>query len=195
MYIIRSAEFVKSGTNASHYPEPLKSEYLFLGRSNVGKSSLINAIVNRKNLARTSSEPGKTITMNFFNINDEIYLVDAPGYGYARRSQTQIAQFQAMLLDYIQTRESLKRIFMLVDMKVGATKDDIEVYQSIRNAGYVVTILLTKQDKLNQSERSKNIQMIKAQLNDAEVEMIPTSSESKRGIEKIHTLFEEDLHE
>lgn len=195
MYTIKTATFVKSGTDQSHFPEPLKSEYLFLGRSNVGKSSLINAIVNRKSLARTSSEPGKTITMNFFNINDEIYLVDAPGYGYARRSQTQIAQFQSMLLDYIETRASLKRIFMLIDMKVGATKDDIEVYQSIRNAGYQITILLTKQDKLNQSERAKNIQLIKTQLNDTVVEMIPTSSESKRGIDKIHTLFEEDLNE
>lgn len=195
MYTIKTATFVKSGTDQSHFPEPLKSEYLFLGRSNVGKSSLINAIVNRKSLARTSSEPGKTITMNFFNINDEIYLVDAPGYGYARRSQTQIAQFQSMLLDYIETRASLKRIFMLIDMKVGATKDDIEVYQSIRNAGYQITILLTKQDKLNQSERAKNIQLIKTQLNDTIVEMIPTSSESKRGIDKIHTLFEEDLNE
>lgn len=195
MYTIKTATFVKSGTDQSHFPEPLKSEYLFLGRSNVGKSSLINAIVNRKSLARTSSEPGKTITMNFFNINDEIYLVDAPGYGYARRSQTQIAQFQNMLLDYIETRASLKRIFMLIDMKVGATKDDIEVYQSIRNAGYQITILLTKQDKLNQSERAKNIQLIKTQLNDTVVEMIPTSSESKRGIDKIHTLFEEDLNE
>lgn len=195
MYTIKTATFVKSGTDQSHFPEPLKSEYLFLGRSNVGKSSLINAIVNRKSLARTSSEPGKTITMNFFNINDEIYLVDAPGYGYARRSQTQIAQFQNMLLDYIETRASLKRIFMLIDMKVGATKDDIEVYQSIQNAGYQITILLTKQDKLNQSERAKNIQMIKTQLNDTVVEMIPTSSESNRGIDKIHTLFEEDLNE
>lgn len=195
MYIIRSAEFVKSGTDETHYPEALKAEYLFLGRSNVGKSSLINAIVNRKNLARTSSEPGKTITMNFFNINDEIYLVDAPGYGYARRSQTLIAQFQQMLLDYIRNRASLKRIFMLIDMKVCATKDDIEVYESLKRAGHEVTILLTKQDKLNQSERSKNLNLIKQQLNDAEVLMIPTSSESKRGIEKIHAIFEEDLHE
>jgi GTP-binding protein len=195
MYIIRSAEFVKSGTNDTHYPEALKSEYLFLGRSNVGKSSLINAIVNRKNLARTSSEPGKTITMNFFNINDEIYLVDAPGYGYARRSRTQIALFQEMLLDYIKTRASLKRIFMLIDMKVCATKDDIEVFQSMKRAGYEVTILLTKQDKLNQSERFKNVNIIKKQLSDAEIQMIPTSSETKRGIEKIHAIFEEDLNE
>lgn len=194
MYIIRSAEFVKSGTDASHFPEPLKTEYLFLGRSNVGKSSLINAIVNRKSLARISAAPGKTITMNFFNINDEIYLVDAPGYGYARRSQTLIAQFQQMLFDYIENRTSLKRIFMLIDMKVCATVDDIEVYQSLKRAGYEITILLTKQDKLNQSERAKNMQAIKQQLNDAEVQMIPTSSETKRGIDKIHMIFEEDLH-
>jgi GTP-binding protein len=100
-----------------------------------------------------------------------------------------------MLLSYIQNRASLKRIFMLIDMKVGATKDDIEVYSSMKRVGYEVTILLTKQDKLNQSERAKNLNMIKTQLNDAEVLMIPTSSESKRGIEKIHAIFEEDLHE
>ena len=97
MLTIKSAEFIKSGTDETHYPDPLKTEYLLLGRSNVGKSSLINALLNRKNLARTSREPGKTVTLNFFLVNEAFYIVDAPGYGYARRSRTIIESFQKMI--------------------------------------------------------------------------------------------------
>ena len=98
---------------------PIGSEYLFLGRSNVGKSSLINALLNRKSLARTSREPGKTTTLNFFLVNESFHLVDAPGYGYARRSRTLIDSFQKMISRYLQQRDSLRRIFLLIDMKVG----------------------------------------------------------------------------
>ncbi|MDY0210010.1 MAG: ribosome biogenesis GTP-binding protein YihA/YsxC [Acholeplasma sp.] len=195
MLTVKSAEFIKSGTDETHYPDPLQCEYLFLGRSNVGKSSLINALLNRKSLARTSREPGKTVTLNFFLVNEQFYLVDAPGYGYARRSKSLIESFQKMITRYIQQRSALKRIFLLVDMKVGATKDDIEMFKYLTRFEYEVVVILTKMDKCNQSERAKNINNIKRDLENAEILMIQTSSESKRGIDKILELFEEDLNE
>ncbi|MBM7453296.1 GTP-binding protein [Acholeplasma morum] len=195
MLTIKSAEFIKSGTDETHYPDPLKTEYLLLGRSNVGKSSLINALLNRKNLARTSREPGKTVTLNFFLVNEAFYIVDAPGYGYARRSRTIIESFQKMITRYIQKRSSLKRIFLLVDMKVGATVDDVEMFKYLQRFGFEVVVILTKIDKCNQSEKAKNLLKIKQDLENAEILMIQTSSETKRGIDKILELFEEDLNE
>jgi GTP-binding protein len=195
MLVIHQADFIKSGTDETHYPDSIGPEYLFLGRSNVGKSSLINAILNRKNIARTSREPGKTITLNFFLVNEALYLVDAPGYGYARRSQTQISTFLKMITNYIKKRESLKRIFLLIDMKVGATKDDIEMYKYLSKFPITVTVILTKLDKCNQSERYKNVTKVKEDLENMTLSLIQSSSESKRGINDILTIFEEDLNE
>ena len=195
MLNIKSAEFIKSGTDETHYPDPIGLEYLFLGRSNVGKSSLINAILNRKSLARTSREPGKTVTLNFFLVNENFYLVDAPGYGYARRSHTQIETFQKMITRYLQKRNELRRIFLLIDMKVGATKDDIEMYQYLSRFNLEMVIILTKMDKCNQSERIKNVAKIKQDLENMDITMIQTSSDAKRGIDKILDIFEEDIHE
>ncbi|MDY3196174.1 MAG: ribosome biogenesis GTP-binding protein YihA/YsxC [Paracholeplasma sp.] len=195
MFIIHSSEFIKSGTNMSHFPEDLKREYLMLGRSNVGKSSLINGLLNRKNLARTSGEPGKTVTLNFFLINDDFYLVDAPGYGYARRSKSQIEEFGVMIEEYLSKRENLSAVFLLIDFKVGPTKDDIIMYQYLRHFKKDIYVVATKIDKANQSERAKGEKIIRTLFDDPTLKLILTSSQKKFGFNKIYQIFEEDTHE
>lgn len=195
MFTVHSSEFIKSGTNMSHFPEDLKREYLMLGRSNVGKSSLINALLNRKNLARTSSEPGKTVTLNFFLINDDFYLVDAPGYGYARRSKTQIEAFGVMIEEYLEKRANLQAVFLLIDFKVGPTSDDLTMYQYLKHFRKDIYVIATKIDKANQSERSKAEKQIKALFNDPGLKLILTSSQKKFGFNRIYDIFEEDTNE
>lgn len=195
MFTVHSSEFIKSGTNMSHFPEDLKREYLMLGRSNVGKSSLINALLNRKNLARTSSEPGKTVTLNFFLINDDFYLVDAPGYGYARRSKSQIEAFGVMIEEYLEKRTNLQAVFLLIDFKVGPTSDDLTMYQYLKHFRKDIYVIATKIDKANQSERSKAEKQIKALFNDSGLKLILTSSQKKFGFNRIYDIFEEDTNE
>ena len=129
--IIKSANYVIGGTKISHFPTDNLPEVLFVGRSNVGKSSFINALCN-KTIARTSSNPGKTQVINFFMINDSFYFVDVPGYGYARVSKTKIEEFGKMIENYITNRVNLKAVFLLVDFKVGPTKDDILMYEFLK---------------------------------------------------------------
>lgn len=148
------AEFIISGTKLDHLPNDTKNEYLFLGRSNVGKSSLINMIVNQKNLARTSSTPGKTITLNYYLVNDLFYIVDAPGYGYARRSKAQIEEFGRMIEEYLINRKELKKVFLLIDYKIGPTEDDLLMYQYLKHFKVKTILIMTKTDKLNQKEKS-----------------------------------------
>lgn len=145
---ITSVDLKISAVRRSQYPTDNKPEFLLVGRSNVGKSSFINTIINRKNYARTSSQPGKTQTINFYLVNDEFYLVDAPGYGFAKLSKAKRKKFGLMMEDYITNRENLKQVFMLVDFRHKATQDDIMMYNFLKYYKVPVTIVATKADKI-----------------------------------------------
>ena len=149
----------------SQYPEDKKSEFLILGRSNVGKSSFINTIINRKNLARTSSKPGKTQTLNFYKVNNQFYIVDVPGYGYAQTSKKQMEKFGIMIEEYLKQRQMLKHVFLLVDYRHKPTEDDILMYKFLKYYNLPVTIVCTKYDKVNRSLRMKQDDLVKKALN------------------------------
>jgi len=191
---IISSDFVTSGTTIKHYPEDNLPEVLFCGRSNVGKSSLINALVNRKNLARTSSNPGKTQTLNFFIINSKFYLVDAPGYGYAKVSKGKKDSFKIMIDEYLRKRINLKKAFLLVDYRHEPTNDDLDMYQFLKKFDIPVCVIATKRDKLKNSELVKNKKAIinKLQLNEND-EFVCSSAEDKYGIEQILGIIEKAI--
>ena len=175
----------------SQYPEDKKSEFLILGRSNVGKSSFINTIINRKNLARTSSKPGKTQTLNFYLVNKEFYIVDVPGYGYANTSKKQMEKFGIMIEEYLKQRPYLKHVFLLVDYRHKPTEDDILMYKFLKYYNLPVTIVCTKYDKVNRSLREKQDDLIKKTLEPAlGDEIINFSSVTKIGKERIYEIIE-----
>ena len=155
---ITSVNLVISAVRRSQYPTDNKPEYLLVGRSNVGKSSFINTIINRKNYARTSATPGKTQTINFYLVNDDFYLVDAPGYGFAALSKKKQKKFGLMMEDYLQNRPNLKQVFLLVDFRHRPTNDDIMMYNFLKHYKIPVTIVATKTDKvgltLHQKQRN-----------------------------------------
>ncbi len=175
----------------SQYPTDRKNEFLCLGRSNVGKSSFINTIINRKNLARTSSKPGKTTTLNFYLVNNDFYIVDVPGYGYAERSKKEIEKFGIMIEEYLKQRPYLKHVFMLVDYRHKPTEDDILMYKFLKYYNIPVTIVATKYDKVNRSLREKQDDVIKNTLNPAlGDEIVNFSSVTKLGKERIYEIIE-----
>lgn len=145
---INSVNLVMSAVRRSQYPTDELPEYLLVGRSNVGKSSFINTLINRKNYARTSATPGKTQTINFYLVNDEFYLVDAPGYGFAALSRAKQKKFGLMMEDYLQNRPNLKQVFMLVDFRHKPTNDDLMMYDFLKHYKIPVTIVATKTDKV-----------------------------------------------
>ena len=155
---INSIDLKISAVRRSQYPTDNKPEYLLVGRSNVGKSSFINTIINRKNYARTSATPGKTQTINFYLVNEAFYLVDAPGYGYATLSKERQKKFGLMMEDYLENRKNLKQVFMLIDFRHKPTADDIAMYNYLKYYKIPVTIVATKIDKvgitLHQKQRS-----------------------------------------
>ncbi len=166
----------------SQFPNEQKPQVAFSGRSNVGKSSMINTLVGRKSLARVSSEPGKTITVNFYEINKEFYLVDMPGYGYAKRSPDQKKKWSALTDGYYTSDGShgnLKAVAQLVDLKAGATSDDMMMMQWLSESGYDWFIVATKADKLNKTDRAKALAKLE-ELVDG-VDIIPFSSHSGEG--------------
>ena len=172
----------------SQYPEDKKNEFLCLGRSNVGKSSFINTIVNRKNLARTSSKPGKTTTLNFYKVNDDFYIVDVPGYGYAATSKKQIEKFGVMIEEYLKQRPYLKHVFLLIDYRHKPTEDDVLMYKFLKYYNLPVTIVATKYDKVNRSLRDD---LIKSTLNPAlGDEIINFSSVTKIGKDRVYEIIE-----
>ena len=188
---ITSAEFITSGTKIAHFPVDGLPEVLFCGRSNVGKSSFINALVNRKSLARTSSNPGKTQTVNFFLVNKEFYLVDVPGYGYARVSKSLKETFGKMIEEYLTKRTTLRKAFLLVDYRHEPTQDDVLMYQFLKYHNIEVCVIATKMDKLKNSELVKNKKAIIAKLNMSDSDQfVATSSESKKGIEETLNIIE-----
>ena len=178
----------------SQYPTDKKDEFLCLGRSNVGKSSFINTIMNRKNLARTSSKPGKTTTLNFYLLNNEFYIVDVPGYGYAEKSKKQIEKFGIMIEEYLKQRPNLKHVFMLVDYRHKPTEDDVLMYKFLKYYNIPVTIVATKYDKVNRSLRDKQDELIKNTLNPAlGDEIVNFSSITKMGKERLYEIIENCL--
>ena len=157
---ITSVDLSISAVRRSQYPTDNKPEYLLVGRSNVGKSSFINTLINRKNFARTSSTPGKTQTINFYLVNDNFYLVDAPGYGYATLSKERQKKFGLMMEDYLENRKNLKLVFMLVDFRHKPSQDDIAMYNYLKYYKIPVTIVATKTDKVGITTHQKQRNMI-----------------------------------
>ncbi len=170
----------------SQYPTDNKCEFLLLGRSNVGKSSFINTLIERKNFARTSSKPGKTQTLNFYLVNDNFYLVDVPGYGFASVSKDKQKKFGIMIEDYIATRENLKHVFLLIDYRHKPTEDDILMYNFLKYYNLNVTIVATKYDKVTKNGRAKQDKLIKDALKlDDTINFLPWSTITKKGREEV----------
>ena len=175
----------------SQYPTSGKAEFLLVGRSNVGKSSFINTILNQKNLARTSSRPGKTQTLNFYLVNDLFYLVDVPGYGYASVNHEQQKKMGLMIEEYLEKREEMKRVFMLVDFRIKPTENDLLMYQFLKYYNIPVTLVLTKADKVSPSRKEKNLKVIKNTINLAVGDdLVIFSSFNKTGREDILKIIE-----
>ena len=174
----------------SQYPEDRKNEFLLVGRSNVGKSSFINTLIERKNFARTSSKPGKTQTLNFYLVNDNFYLVDVPGYGYAAVSKSTQMKFGMMIEEYIKTRTNLKRVFMLVDYRHKPTEDDVLMYNFLKYYNLDITVVATKYDKVTKNGRIKQDRLIRDTLGLTEEEdFVPFSTVTKKGKEDIYNLI------
>jgi len=191
---IKQVKFVKSSADLAGCPEGLFPEFVFTGRSNVGKSSLINMIVNRNEMARTSSNPGKTITINHYLIEDKWYLVDLPGYGYARRSKTLRSKWEDSMEDYIKNREQLQLVFILVDSRIDPQNKDLDFINSVADWGIPLAVIFTKTDKNKQSDTVKNINKFKTELLKSWEElplMFETSSLKKRGREEILNFISE----
>ncbi len=176
----------------SKIPDNQLPEIAFAGKSNVGKSSLINALMNRKSLARTSSQPGKTQTINFYNINDAMYLVDLPGYGYAKVSESERAKWGKMIENYLHTSKQLQAVFLLVDIRHTPGANDKTMYDWIVYQGYQPIIIATKLDKLKRSQVQKALKEVRAGLGlKAEDVVIPFSAETKQGRDEIWGLMDE----
>lgn len=174
----------------STIPQNDKIEIAFAGKSNVGKSSLINALMNRKSYARTSAQPGKTQTINFYNINDELYFVDLPGYGYAKVSEEIKAKWGKMIERYLRKSEQLQAVLLLIDIRHEPSANDKQMYEWILSNGYHPIIIATKLDKINRSQVQKHIKMIKTKLEvDKETIVIPFSAQTKQGREEIYELI------
>ncbi|MCI7795891.1 MAG: ribosome biogenesis GTP-binding protein YihA/YsxC [Lachnospiraceae bacterium] len=175
----------------SKIPENTKPEFAFAGKSNVGKSSLINALMNRKSLARTSAQPGKTQTINFYNINDELYYVDLPGYGYAKVSQSEKEKWGKMIENYLHKSKMLKCVFLLVDIRHEPSANDKTMYDWIVYNGFRPVIIATKLDKINRSQIQKQVKLLRTGLGmEKEDILIAFSAETKQGREEIWELID-----
>jgi GTP-binding protein len=180
----------------SRLPENILPEAAFAGKSNVGKSSLINALMNRKSLARTSALPGKTQTINFYNVNGEVYFVDLPGYGYANANEEIKAQWGKMIERYLHTSKQLKLVFLLIDIRHAPSANDCLMYDWIKNQGYQPVIIATKLDKINRSQIQKQVKLIRTTLNAGQDTMIiPFSAQTKQGREEIYGLLDAVIEE
>lgn len=186
--LIKSARFVISNSDVRKCPDDNKPEYAFIGRSNVGKSSLINALTGQRKLAMTSATPGKTLLINHFLVNDEWYLVDLPGYGYAKRSKSQTEQLQKIISSYVLGREQMTLLFVLIDSRHEPQKIDLEFIEWLGENGVPFAIIFTKADKLTKSALSANIETYKRRLLEEWEELPPvfvTSSESRLGRDEV----------
>ena len=191
--IIRTATFLQSNTKIDKLPTANKPEYAFIGRSNVGKSSLINMLTNKRQLAKTSSTPGKTITINHFLINEKWYLVDLPGYGFAQRSKKDREAWKVMLDNYIKGRKNLISMFVLVDSRIEPQKIDLEFINHLGELQMPFGIIFTKVDKIKEGELQRNVQVYKDKLAEEWEELPPifiTSSEKEIGKDDVLNYIE-----
>ena len=176
----------------SKLPDTNRPEVAFAGKSNVGKSSLINGLMNRKSLARTSAQPGKTQTINFYNINETMYLVDLPGYGYAKVSQSEKEKWGKMIERYLHTSKDLKAVFLLIDIRHDPSANDKMMYDWIVSNGYHPVIVATKLDKIKRSQHAKQIKAVRTGLGlSADDILIPVSSQTKQGIPELWDVIEQ----
>ncbi len=191
---IISADIVISAVRQSQYPEAKLPEFLVVGRSNVGKSSFINTIMNRKSLARTSNKPGRTQTLNFYIVNKDFYLIDVPGYGYAGANKKKQLKFGKMIEEYIENRENLKEVFMLIDFRRKPEKDDLLMYNFLKYYNLKVVLVATKIDKVSKNQISKNLKQIKSSIDLVMGDsLVLFSSVSKEGKKEIHEIIEKYL--
>ena len=191
---IKKAEFTLSAPMVSMCPQDSKPEYAFIGRSNVGKSSLINMLTNNKKLAKTSATPGKTLLINHFIINNEWYLVDLPGYGYAKRSKKEIEKLDQMIRGYILQREQLVNVFVLVDIRLEPQKIDLEFIEWLGMSSIPFSIVFTKADKLSVPKANASVEAYKRKLMETWEELPPvflTSSEKRQGRDEVLNYIEE----
>ena len=194
--VIRSVNLETVCGITSRLPDNKLPEIAFAGKSNVGKSSLINGLMNRKSLARTSSSPGKTQTINYYNINNEMYFVDLPGYGYATANEKVKAQWGKMIEDYLHRSKKIKAVFLLIDIRHAPSENDRVMYDWILERGYKPIIIATKMDKVKRSQLTKQIQLICDTLEVVDdTTVIPYSAMSKQGKEEIYELLDEMLAE
>lgn len=192
--VVKSAELETVCGITSKLPENELPEIAFAGKSNVGKSSLINGLLNRKALARTSSSPGKTQTINFYNINKALYFVDLPGYGYAKVSQEIRNKWGKMIEKYLHTSNQLKTVFLLIDIRHAPGENDVTMYDWIVANGYTPVIIATKLDKIKRSQKDKNLKIIREKLGvTKETKIIPFSAVSKQGKEEIWDLIQSTI--
>ena len=196
--VIKEANLDIIATRRSQYPDNNRPEFLLVGRSNVGKSSFINAILGRKNLAHTSATPGKTQTLNFYGVNDSFYLIDVPGYGYAAIDKKTQAKFGMMIEEYVESRSQLRRVFMLIDFRHKPTEDDLLMYNFLKYYNLPVTVIATKADKISGGKKEKNLKVILETM-DLVVgdDLVVFSSVSKLGVKdvlnKIESLISTDI--
>lgn len=178
----------------SKLPDNTLPEVAFAGKSNVGKSSLINALMNRKSYARTSSQPGKTQTINFYNINEEIYFVDLPGYGYAKASKSEVEKWGKMIEKYLTTSKQLKCVFLLIDIRHEPGANDVMMYNWVKDTGFTPIIIATKLDKIKRSQIDKQLKLIRTTLKaPSDIRIVPFSAETKQGRDDIYEIIDKIL--
>lgn len=191
---INSVELPNIAVRTSQYPKDNLPEFLLVGRSNVGKSSFINTIIERKNFARTSSKPGKTQTLNFYLVNKNFYLVDVPGYGYASGGKQIQKKFGMMIEEYLKNRPNLKKVFMLIDYRHKPTEDDVLMYNFLKYYNLEIKIIATKYDKVGKNGRLKQDKLIKDTLKLEDDMFIPFSTITKKGKEEVYQEISEKLN-
>ena len=194
--IIKKAELEAVTAKKNQYPEDNLKEIAFAGRSNVGKSSLLNLLTNRKKLARVSGSPGKTRTINFYRVNDEFRIVDLPGYGYAKVSKSMSETWGDMMETYFETRQGLVKVIQLVDIRHAPSKQDVEMYEYLRHYGFDGIVVATKADKVSRNEMQKCIKQIRTTLKlDKDDLVIPVSSLKKTGHDQLLQVMEDLLED
>jgi GTP-binding protein len=188
---VRNVSLAAVGVKMNQYPTDKRPEVAFVGKSNVGKSTLINAMVGRKAIARTSSQPGKTRTINFYDVEGLMYIVDVPGYGYAKAPKTEIEKWGKMIEEYLQKREELKSIVLLIDIRHEPGANDKIMYDWLKHYGYDIIIAATKSDKIKRSQVQKQLSVIRKSLNlEKDDVLIPFSGTEKTGVKELWEAIE-----